>query len=87
MPTHAAFHVPPTEHCLGEDDLAMARAEQIDNGVPVVFLADGQAVDIVTGQLQPRETPEAAQICYFNFNMDTATLIARATNTTPVFKA
>lgn len=86
METHPAFLVPSFEHCLSEGDLVTARAIQIEDGIPVVFLADGQPVDIVTGQLQPRDTPQAEQICYFNFNMDAAAFIARATNTIPVFK-
>ncbi|WP_131326228.1 hypothetical protein [Comamonas thiooxydans] len=85
MDTHSAFLESSIEHCLNEEDLAMARAEQTDHGVPVVFLANGQAVDIVTGQLQPCDIPPAERICYFNFTTDTAVLIARATNTTPAF--
>lgn len=86
METHAAFLASSYEHCLNEDDLATARANKIDDGIPVVFLANGQPVDIVTGQLQSRDTPLAEQICYFNFNMDAAVFIARATNTIPVFQ-
>ena len=85
MDTHFAFLERSIEHCLSEEDLAMARAEQTDDGVPVVFLANGHAVDIVTGQLQPSDIPPAERICYFNFTTDTAVLIARATNTTPAF--
>ena len=74
------------EHCLSEVDLVIARSRQVDAGVPVAFTVDGRAVDIVTGQLQPRDTPRAEQICYFNFNMNAAAFIARATNTIPVFQ-
>ena len=86
METHTAFLASTIEHCLSEDDLETARAIKIDNGIPVFFLANGQPVDIVTGQLQPRDTPRAEQICYFNFNMNAAAFIARATNTIPVFQ-
>ena len=86
METHTAFLASSYEHCLNEDDLAIARAKKIDDGIPVVFLANGQPVDIVTGQLQSRDTPRAEQICYFNFNMNAAAFIARATNTIPVFQ-
>lgn len=73
------------EHCLSEVDLVSARAMRTENGIPVVFLADGHPVDIVSGQLQPKETPHAERICYFDFCMDSANMIAKATKTVPVF--
>lgn len=76
---------PSFEHCLSEEALAFARSEQVETGTPVVFLADGQAVDIVTGQLQPKETPSAERICYFNFTRETSLLIAKDTKTRPEF--
>ena len=78
---------PSFEHCLSEDDLAFARSEQVESGVPVSFTVDGQAVDIVTCQMQPKGTPASQMIRYFHFAMDTAALIAKATKTTPVFDA
>ena len=75
------------EHCLSEVDLVIARSRQVDAGVPVAFTVDGRAVDIVTGQMQPKGTPESEMIRYFHFTMDTAAMIAKATKTTPVFNA
>lgn len=88
MHPHPLFQVEPrVEHCLDEEGLEFARNESVDCGVPVVFMANGRPVDIVTGQLQESNTPQLAQICYFNFSMETAQLIAKATKTLPVFRA
>lgn len=73
------------DNCLTEAMLDIVRAEQTEDGTPVRFEVNGQAVDIVTGQRQPPETPDAARICYFNFSKATAVLIAKETNTHPVF--
>lgn len=82
----SAFLLQPSiEHCLTEDQLEFARSEQVTEGCPVVFVVDGQAVDIVSGQLQPKNTPPAARICYHHFSMDTAVLIAKQTNTRAEF--
>lgn len=75
-----------TEHCLSELELEFYRIQQVDNGVPVVFLANNKPVDIVTGQVQPETTRPEMQICYFNFNMSTAIEIAKATNTHAAFR-
>lgn len=77
---------PEIEHCLSEEDLEFARAQQTFPGVPVVFKVDGKPVDIVTGQTQPEDTPEPEQICYFNFDMQAAELIAKATHTKACFR-
>ncbi|QXW20358.1 hypothetical protein KXJ72_17480 (plasmid) [Comamonas aquatica] len=85
LPLSAFLTQPSIEHCLTEEELNFARSEQVFEGCPVVFLVDGQAVDIVTGQLQPKNTPPAARICYHHFSMDTAVLIAKQTKTKAEF--
>ncbi|MEQ6436257.1 hypothetical protein V8Z74_14680 [Comamonas sp. w2-DMI] len=85
-PDIAHFLIQPSfEHCLSEKSLEIVRTEQVERGVPVVFLAGEQAVDIVTGQLQPKETSSAARICYFHFTRETSLLIAKETRTQPEF--
>ena len=88
MDSFPAYLITPSfEHCLSEADLEFARSEQVKTGVPVSFTVDGQAIDIVTGQMQPKGTPESQMIRYFHFATDTAALIAKATKTIPVFDA
>ena len=88
MDSFPAYLITPSfEHSLSEADLEFARSEQVETGVPVSFTVDGQAVDIVTGQMQPKGTPESEMIRYFHFAMHTSALIAKATKTNPVFDA
>jgi len=70
---------------LSEEDLELCRQAQITEGVPVRFLHQGAATDIVTGQIQDPKTPEPFHIRYWNFDKTTAQRIAEITGTTPVF--
>lgn len=70
---------------LSKEDLELYREAQITHGVPVRFLHEGAATDIVTGQVQDPKTPEPYQIRYWNFDPITAQSIASKTGTTPVF--
>ncbi|KKN28154.1 hypothetical protein LCGC14_0857200 [marine sediment metagenome] len=58
-------------------------AECIPNGVPVRFMVGGQALNICTGELNPKHINVINSIVYWNFTKKTISKIAGWLNARP----
>lgn len=64
-------------HKLTAAQCAEVRAELVKQGAPVRFMVNGRALNIITGELQPRGINVIYQVCYWNFARDTACEVGR----------
>ena len=74
-------HQRPAEHV----QTMKARMVPITAATPVRFMADGCAVNILTGEKDPKGINVMHQTAYWRFDRETAKEIAVLTNTRPEF--
>lgn len=60
-------------------------SKMINNGNPVRFQDNGQAVNVITGDKQPKGINIIHQHVYWNFDKKTAKEIAKITGTKAIF--
>lgn len=70
---------------LNENQIAHFKAALVNPGVPVRFLHNGGALNIMTGHVQPRGINVIYQRVYWNFSRETALEIAKLLNVRAVF--
>ena len=70
---------------LTEDQVAHFKAALVKPGIPVRFLHKGGALNIITGNVQPRGINVIYQQFYWNFARETALEIAKLLNVRAVF--
>lgn len=61
---------------LNQEQIDELRTELVNDGVPVRFLYNGQALDIISGELSPKGSNVMHHPVYWKFTMDTAKKIA-----------
>jgi mannitol-1-phosphate/altronate dehydrogenase len=61
------------------------KQEVVDEGSPVRFLVNGQALEILSGDLLPKHTNIMYHPVYWNFTKETSKKIAKWLNAKPVF--
>ena len=60
-------------------------SKMTDKGIPVRFQANGQTVNVITGDKQPKGINIIHQQVYWNFDRETAKEIAKLTDTKAIF--
>ena len=70
---------------LSDEQLEEIDKETIDNGIPVRFLQDGCAVDIINGTKYPRGTNVLYHPVYWHFSKETSIKIGKWLSLKPVF--
>ena len=70
---------------LTEEQIAHYQAALVNPGIPVRFLHNGGALNIITGQVQPRGINVIYQRVYWNFSRETASEIAKILGVRAVF--
>ncbi len=70
---------------LTEEQIARFQATLVNPGVPVRFLYNGGALNIITGHVQPRGINVIYQRVYWNFSRETALEIAKLLDVRAVF--
>jgi hypothetical protein len=70
---------------LTPEQIEEVKREMIPNGVPVRFLINGCATNIVTGEQSPKGTNVIHHVVYWAFTRETAKKIADWIGAKPVF--
>lgn len=70
---------------ISQEEIEEIRKELVDSGIPVRFLHNGSAVNIISGEIMPKNTNVMYHPVYWNFSKETSVKIAKWLGLKPCF--